>query len=144
MDDQGKGYRWDFMNEPLDVDGDGKLDVVAFDWFQMHCTWYRNIGTAGGEWPEASSRRTATSSAAGWPTSTATARPSEVVPSVQRTVWYEVVGAAASGRSPSTSSPRRSTTSASGSGDINGDGRPDFIRPGAWYKAPANRARKVE
>ena len=33
VDENGKGYRHDFMNLPLDCDGDGRLDVVACDWF---------------------------------------------------------------------------------------------------------------
>jgi hypothetical protein len=52
VDEQGKGHYWDFMNEPLDVDGDGRLDLVSVDWFGMHCTWFGNVGIDGGEWPE--------------------------------------------------------------------------------------------
>ena len=40
--DDGKGYDWDFMNAPLDVDGDGLLDVVSCSWFGMQVEWYRN------------------------------------------------------------------------------------------------------
>ena len=52
VDEQGKGYLWDFMNVPLDVDGDGRLDVVSCSWFQMHIRWYRNPGPARRVWPE--------------------------------------------------------------------------------------------
>ena len=40
--EDGKGYDWDFMNAPLDVDGDGLLDVVSCSWFGMQIEWYRN------------------------------------------------------------------------------------------------------
>ncbi len=33
VDERGIGYRDDFMNLPLDVDGDGWLDVVSCCWF---------------------------------------------------------------------------------------------------------------
>ena len=41
VDEQGKGYVDDFMNLPLDVDGDGKLDVVSCGWFCKCVRWYR-------------------------------------------------------------------------------------------------------
>ena len=42
VDEQGKGYYDDFMNLPIDVDGDGKLDVVTCGWFSKSVKWYRN------------------------------------------------------------------------------------------------------
>jgi hypothetical protein len=38
VDDQGKGYFDDFMNLPLDADGDGKPDVASCGWFSMSVT----------------------------------------------------------------------------------------------------------
>jgi hypothetical protein len=52
VDEQGKGYFHDFMNLPLDVDGDGLLDVVSCFWHERALAWYRNPGTQGGLWPE--------------------------------------------------------------------------------------------
>ena len=99
VDDQGKGYCWDFMNLPIDVDGDGRLDVASCSWFETPFDWYRNTwaSPAAGCGPSRSSRTTATSSAATWSTSTATARRLEIVPHVPRTVWYEL-GPAADGK----------------------------------------------
>ncbi len=50
VDEQGKGYNWDFMNAALDVDGDGLLDIVSCSWHGKSIEWYRNPGKAGGEW----------------------------------------------------------------------------------------------
>jgi len=50
VDEEGKGYYWDFMNVPLDVDGDGLLDVVSCSWFGKRSEWYRNHGAEAGEW----------------------------------------------------------------------------------------------
>src|SRR6266498_2648144 len=52
VDEQGKGYMHAFMNLPLDVDGDGRLDVVSCFWHEMAMAWYRNTGPDGGLWPE--------------------------------------------------------------------------------------------
>ena len=139
VDEQGKGYYWDFMNEPFDVDGDGKLDVVSVDWFQMHCTWFRNVGTEGAEWPESVIEKNGNFECGELADVDNDGKKREIVPSVQRTVWYEM--------SPGTdgkSSPIVHVVSETkfdygiGVGDINGDGRNDLIRPGAWYEAPAD------
>ncbi|MBN1851364.1 MAG: VCBS repeat-containing protein, partial [Pirellulales bacterium] len=42
IDESGKGYNWDFMNAPLDVDGDGLVDIVSCSWFGKQIEWYRN------------------------------------------------------------------------------------------------------
>ena len=42
------------------------------------------------------------------------------------------------GADRATSSPRSILDFGGGVGDINGDGRPDIIRPGAWFEAPAD------
>ena len=36
INEEGKGYDWDFMNAPLDVDGDVQLDVVSCSWFRQN------------------------------------------------------------------------------------------------------------
>jgi hypothetical protein len=51
VDEKGIGYWDDFMNLPLDVDGDGFLDVVTCCWFSRQIDWYRNAGPNKGQWP---------------------------------------------------------------------------------------------
>ncbi|MHC4682589.1 MAG: FG-GAP repeat domain-containing protein, partial [Planctomycetota bacterium] len=41
VNDKGVGYWDDFMNAPLDVDGDGFADVVTCCWFSKELDWYR-------------------------------------------------------------------------------------------------------
>jgi hypothetical protein len=53
VDEDGNGYMYDFMNLPLDVDGDGRLDVVSCSWHEKRSVWFRNIGVEDGKlWPE--------------------------------------------------------------------------------------------
>jgi hypothetical protein len=140
VDEAGKGYRWDFMNEPMDVDGDGHLDVVSCDWFQTHAVWYRNPGKgAGGEWAEHLIEKNGNFECGELADVDGDGKALEVVPAVQRTVWYEVKRSA--GGPPEWVVHVVSETKHDfgvGVGDVNGDGRPDMVRPGAWYEAPAD------
>ena len=52
VDARGKGYYWDFANIPIDVDGDGLLDIVSCSWFEQKSMWFRNPGSRGRLWAE--------------------------------------------------------------------------------------------
>jgi len=135
VDAQGRGYAWDFMNLPLDVDGDGLLDLVTCSWHEKCVAWHRNTGKAGGPWP-----RTLVETNGHYEhgelwdiDGDGTAR--EVLPAVTGTWWYELDGKG--GFLKHMVSPKRFDWGV-GAGDINGDGRPDILRPGAWFDAPAD------
>jgi hypothetical protein len=142
VDEQGKGYYWDFMNEPFDVDGDGKLDVVSVDWFQMHCTWFRNVGTDGTEWPEGLIEKNGNFECGELADIDNDGRKREIVPSVDRSVWYEIGHGPARMVLPGVHGVSETKHDFGvGVGDLNGDGRNDLIRPGAWYEAPIDPRR---
>jgi len=140
VDEQGKGYRHDFMNLPLDCDGDGLLDVVACDWFAKKSWWCRNPGKFGETWTEADVDTESGNFECGdlWDID-GDGKAEEILPHVGPTVWYEAVKGA-DGR---TQVVRHVVSDqrlpyGGGVGDVNGDGRPDVLRPGAWYEAPAD------
>jgi hypothetical protein len=139
VDDQGKGYLDDFMNLPLDVDGDGKTDVVSCTWFSQQVAWYRNTLGAPGKWPEQVVDRGGNFESGGLADIDGDGDPSEIIPHTQPTIWLEV-GALESGE-PGVVKHVISTKAMNfgcGVGDINGDGRPDVLRPDAWFEAPAD------
>ena len=50
--EDGKGYAHDFMNLPLDVNADGKLDVVSGNWFSKETWWIENLLPTDAIWTQ--------------------------------------------------------------------------------------------
>lgn len=139
VDEQGKGYVDDFMNLPLDVDGDGKLDVVSCGWFCKCVRWYRQAPGGAGDWPEAVVDSSANYEAGDLEDIDGDGRAAEILAHAPATVWYEAT--------PLPSGKRglikhvisdKAMNYGGGVGDLNGDGRPDVLRPDAWFEAPAD------
>jgi len=137
VDDHGDGYRWDFANLALDVDGDGLPDLISVDWFEKRSVWLRNIGTGGQEWPLSVIDTNGPYETAQLLDVQGIGKPTNLVSDTAETAWYEVVKDAAG--KPSfvkhlvTKKPQPFGL---GVGDILGKGKPAIIRPGAWFEAP--------
>jgi len=138
VDDQGKGYRWDFMNAPLDVDGDGLLDIVTCSWHGKRCEWLRNPGATGGLWPRVLVEENGNYECGELMDINGDGEEDEILPSTTDTIYYEL----ATGADGKRNLVRRSVSTRTapwggGAGDVNGDGRCDLLRPDAWFEAPA-------
>jgi hypothetical protein len=126
------------MDEPMDVDGDGLPDVVTCAWTGT-VRWFRNVGWAGAEWPETLVEKNGNYECGDLWDIDGDGKAAELLLSTRITAWYEV------GKGPDGKrglikhvvSTRQSEWGC-GVGDINGDGRPDILRPDAWYEGPAD------
>jgi hypothetical protein len=137
VNDQGKGYYNDFMNIPIDADGDGKLDIASCDWFSQKAAWYRNIGSGGGEWPEQLIEKNGNFESGDLWDIEGKGRRRAIMPMVQRVVWYELApGPDGKPAFQIRVVSEKKCVWGGGIGDVNGDGRPDIIRPNAWFEAP--------
>jgi len=139
VDEKGDGYYWDFMNAPLDVDGDGLLDVVSCSWHAKLAEWYRNPGKKGGLWPVRLIEKNGNYECGDLWDVDGDGKALEILPATKHTVWYEV-GKLTDGKQGVVVRPvsEKRHTWGVGCGDVNGDGRPDILRPGGWFEAPAD------
>ncbi|HNR33821.1 MAG TPA: VCBS repeat-containing protein [Candidatus Hydrogenedentes bacterium] len=139
VDESGKGYRDDFMNLPLDVDGDGRLDVARCTWFAKKAEWLRNPGPDGGPWERVLIEENGHYESGELCDVDGDGKTLEILPTVAATIWYEacLLPDGKRGTVKHVISEKAMTWGA-GCGDINGDGRPDVLRPDAWFEAPAD------
>lgn len=137
VDDNGKGYHDDFMNAPLDVDGDGLPDLVTCTWFAKRLAWYRNPGKPGEPWAETVIDTPGNLEAGDLWDITGQGKAVHVLPHAQKTFWFEPSKSEKSGFAKHVVS-EKAMTWGGGVGDVNGDGRPDILRPNAWFEAPAD------
>lgn len=133
----GKGYADDFCNLVLDVNKDGKPDIVSGGWFSKTSFWFENTIGKDGLWPVHVIDPLGNHETGTLEDIDGDGKALEFLPQSHITVWYEIGkdtnGAPNLVRHTVSDKGRKL---GAGAGDINGDGRPDIIRPDVWFEAP--------
>ena len=130
----------DYSNLPLDVDGDGLLDLVSVNYRSRSLYWVRQPRDSGGVW-ERQVIDTPGASETGLLADVNSDGRLDVLPNgTDFAAWYELLPAASSnGASPPRwqrhELPAELIGHGIGCGDLNGDGRNDLVGPRGWAAA---------
>lgn len=134
-------YYDDFSTIPMDVNGDGRIDYVTGGWFGKTLNWYENPGN-NDIWKEHIVAETGNlETTRSWDVDGDGFE--EIVPNTPNNplVYYTLTRDAnkkATGEFAKTQVIEKNGHGL-GFGDINGDGRGDFIVTNGWVEAPADR-----
>lgn len=131
-------YIDDFSDLPVDVDGDGHVDIVSCAWFSRRLWWSRNPGRGRGQWKEQDIETGSPIEFAFLVDLDNDGKAREVLPQFgnpkQALAWYEPKNGAFIKHVISPQSYGHGI----GVGDVNGDRRNDVLTPQGWFEAPAD------
>lgn len=129
-------YYDDFSTIPMDVNGDGRLDFITGGWWGNTLRWRENPGDPNREWPEHIIAETGNiETTRAWDVDGDGQL--EIVPNTPGgpLVVYKLTGSGVFTAYPIFA---RAQGHGLGFGDVNGDGRGDFILRDGWLEAPAD------
>jgi len=130
-------YHEDFADVPLDVNGDGRVDIVTCAYFSRKILWVEQPDDSTRPWTE---------HLIDTPGSMETSYLVDLygddtrvfLPNVGgQVVWYELAAANAKWQQRQLSA--EGAGHGIGHGDINSDGRIDIVTPKGWYEQPTDR-----
>lgn len=132
------GYNDDFSDLPMDVDGDGWVDIIQCSYFAHNLVWLKNPGKSGGPWKETVIDDSGPSEFAFLVDLSNDGKARDLLPEYDRPnvplAWYEDQN----GKWIKHVVADHSFGHGIGVGDVNGDGRNDILTPQGWLEAPAN------
>jgi hypothetical protein len=132
-------YVDNFSDLPVDVDGDGFVDLVQIGYFARRILWVRNPGKTAGPWVENEIEAVGPTEFAFLVDLNNDGRAVELVPQFTGAAkaglcWYELQN----GKWVKRQVAPQSYGHGIGAGDLNGDKRADILTPQGWFEAPAD------
>jgi hypothetical protein len=129
-------YLDSFSMLPVDVDGDGFIDIADVSWFARRIAWWKNPGRSGGTWIEGDVNTGGNVEFAVLGDIDNDGRALEIVAQQNGTpqAWFEARDGAWVRHVVSD----RTYGHGIGVGDVNGDRRNDILTPRGWLEAPAD------
>ena len=132
-------YIDDLSTLPLDVDGDGRVDLVTVGWFSKKVAWWHNPGLSG-KWEEHPLETDSPVEFAELVDLDNDGKANEVLPEFGDEKiplsWFSRDGHG--GMAKHVASPH-SYGHGIGAGDVNGDGRNDILTPNGWLESPSDK-----
>lgn len=134
-----RNYVDNFSDLPVDIDGDGYIDIVQASYFARKIVWLKNPGPGGLDKPWAVTEIDASSSNefAFLVDLNNDGKPLELLPQFgpkAPLAWFELQ----QGKWIKHVVSDRSYGHGIGAGDVNRDGRTDIVTPEGWFEAPTN------
>ena len=135
-------YYYDFANLPMDVDGDGWVDIANAAWHNKKVFWARNPGKAGGAW-EVFDVDTPGNMETALAYDINGDGQLDVLPNIMsQAAWYEFhrdASAPQGVRWEKHPLPQEAAGHGLGAGDVNQDGRLDVVTPHGWLEQTDNQ-----